>query len=93
MHDFVSAKFDANADKDNWEQTRDKVYERYQVQGVAGYRYKYPWDSGINFASSIVSLLYGEGDYKKTIRIGTLAGWDSNNPTATWGGLLGLLCF
>ena len=67
------------------------MYERYQVNGIAGYEYKYPWDAGINFASSIVSLLYGEGDYKKTVRIGTLAGWDSDNPTATWGGLLGLL--
>jgi hypothetical protein len=91
MYDFVKAEYDGNADKDNWEETRDKVYERYQVQGTAGYDYKYPWDAGINFASSMVSLLYGEGDYKKTIRIGTLAGWDSDNPTATWGGLLGLL--
>jgi hypothetical protein len=91
MYDFVKAEYDGNADTDNWEETRDKVYERYQVQGTAGYDYKYPWDAGINFASSIVSLLYGEGDYKTTIRIGTLAGWDSDNPTATWGGLLGLL--
>ena len=91
MYDFVKAEYDGNEDKDNWEDTRNKVYERYQVNGTAGYEYKYPWDAGINFASSIVSLLYGEGDYKKTIRIGTLAGWDSDNPTATWGGLLGLL--
>lgn len=91
MFDFVKAEYDSNEDKDDWEATRHKVYERYQVNGIAGYEYKYPWDAGINFASSIVSLLYGEGDYKKTIRIGTLAGWDSDNPTATWGGLLGLL--
>lgn len=89
MYDFVKAEYEDN--KDNWEDTRDKVYKRYQVNGAAGYEYKYPWDAGINFASSIVSLLYGEGDYKRTIRIGTLAGWDADNPTATWGGLLGLL--
>ena len=91
MYDFVKAEYDGNNDKNNWEDTRNKVYERYQVNGTAGYRYKYPWDAGINFASSIVSLLYGEGDYKRTVRIGTLAGWDSDNPTATWGGMLGLL--
>ena len=28
---------------------------------------------------------------KETIKIGTLAGWDSDNPTATWGGLLGFI--
>ena len=27
----------------------------------------------------------------KTIKIGTLAGWDSDNPTATWGGLIGFI--
>lgn len=91
MYDFVKAAYDANQDKNNWELTRDQLAQRYQHQVTAGYKYKYPWDSGINFAASIVSLLYGEGDYKKTIRIGSMCGWDSDNPTATWGGLLGLL--
>ena len=40
-------------------------------------------------AASIVSLMYGEGDFKKTVQIAVLAGWDSDNPAATWGGLLG----
>ena len=39
----------------------------------------------------MVSLFYGEGDLKETIKIGTLAGWDSDNPTATWGGLIGFM--
>ena len=43
------------------------------------------------FASSLVSLFYGEGDLKETIKIGTLAGWDSDNPTSTWGGLIGFI--
>ncbi|PCJ90958.1 MAG: heme biosynthesis protein HemY [Flavobacteriaceae bacterium] len=91
MFDFVKKEYELNPDKNNWEETRDKLYERYQAKSTAGYTYKYAWDAGINFASSIVSLLYGEGDYKRTIQIGTLTGWDSDNPTATWGGLLGLL--
>ena len=91
MYDFVKVAYANNPDKENWEKTRDEVANRYQYSVTAGYHYKYPWDSGINFAASIVSLLYGEGDYKKTIRIGAMSGWDSDNPTATWGGLLGLL--
>ncbi|MBT8185786.1 MAG: ADP-ribosylglycohydrolase family protein [Eudoraea sp.] len=91
MYDFVKASYDSNEDKDNWEKTRDEVAGRYQYSNTAGYQYQYPWDSGINFAASMVSLFYGEGDYKKTIRIGAMCGWDSDNPTATWGGLLGLL--
>ena len=38
-----------------------------------------------------MSLFYGEGDIKETIKIGVLTGWDSDNPTATWGGLLGFM--
>ena len=47
--------------------------------------------SGINFAASLVSLFYGGGDLKETIKIATLCGWDSDNPAATWGGLLGFM--
>ena len=36
-------------------------------------------------------MFYGQGDLKRTIQIGTLVGWDSDNPTATWGGLLGFI--
>ena len=65
MYDFVKASYEANPDKDNWEKTRDEVARRYQHDNTAGYQYKYPWDSGINFAASIISLFYGEGNYKK----------------------------
>ena len=91
MYDFVRDSYEKNEDKDNWEKTRDEVALRYQHSITVGYHYKYPWDAGINFAASMVSLFYGEGDYKKTIKIGAMCGWDSDNPTATWGGLLGLL--
>ena len=91
MYDFVKEEYYLNSDKDDWELTRDRVAKRYQYELNAGYKYNYPWDSGINFAASMVSLFYGEGDYKKTIRIGSMCGWDSDNPTSTWGGLLGLL--
>ncbi len=91
MYDFIKNEYEHNPDKDNWEHTRDALFERYQVAREDGYDRYSLVDSGINFASSLVSLFYGEGDFKKTIRIGTLSGWDSDNPTATWGGLLGLL--
>jgi hypothetical protein len=95
MFDFVKSRYLANVP---WEQTRDEVYQRYQVEQADGYditsKNRYCngcFAAGINFASSIVSLLYGEGDLKETIKIGALAGWDSDNPTATWGGLLGFM--
>ncbi|MDG1904880.1 MAG: ADP-ribosylglycohydrolase family protein [Arenicella sp.] len=91
MYDFVLASYSQNPDKDDWEKTRDAIYQAYQVEGRAGYKYKQPFDAGINFAASLVSLFYGQGDLLRTIKIGTLAGWDSDNPTATWGGLLGFM--
>ncbi len=91
MYDFVAAAYQENPDKTDWESTRDELYQRYQVGGEAGYVYQQPFDALINFGASLVSLFYGEGDFRRTIRIGCLAGWDADNPTATWGGLLGFV--
>ena len=90
MHDFVKSRYDAGVP---WEQARDDVYTRYQVEQQDGYDVapRNPVASGINFAASIVSLLFGEGDYQETVKIAVLAGWDSDNPAATWGGLLGFM--
>ena len=95
MYDFVKSRYQDNIP---WEQARDEVYQRYQVEQMDGYDMSSQelycngcFAAGINFSASIVSLLYGEGDIKETIKIGALAGWDSDNPTATWGGLLGFM--
>ncbi|MBT8049050.1 MAG: ADP-ribosylglycohydrolase family protein [Xanthomonadales bacterium] len=95
MFDFVKGRYLAGVP---WEQARDEVYVRYQVEQRDGYdvtsRNLYCngcFASGINFASSMVSLFYGEGDFSETVKIAVLAGWDSDNPAATWGGLLGFI--
>lgn len=95
MYEFVKAKYEEGI---SWEQARDSVYYRYQVNQLDGYdltgRNLYCngcFAAGINFAASLVSLFYGEGDLIETIKIGSLAGWDSDNPTATWGGLIGFM--
>ncbi len=95
MYDFVKSLYYAGVP---WETTRDSIYQRYQVKQADGYDITSQnlycngcFAAGINFAASLVSLFYGEGDFIDTVKIGTLAGWDSDNPTATWGGLLGFL--
>ena len=95
MYDFVKKQY---YDGIPWETIRDNVYQRYQVEQKDGYdltsrnmRCNACAAAGINFAASIVSLFAGEGDLKETIKIGSLAGWDSDNPTATWGGLIGFM--
>lgn len=95
MFDFVLMHYNQ---KTPWEVTRDQLHEKYQIRQEDGYHWATTdkncngcFAAGINFGASIVSLLYGEGDIKETIKIGALAGWDSDNPTATWGGLLGFM--
>jgi hypothetical protein len=95
MYDFVK---DLHQSGIPWEEARDQVYVRYQVEQQDGYditsRNSYCngcFASGINFAASIISLLYGGGDFQETVKIAVLTGWDSDNPAATWGGLLGFM--
>ena len=95
MYDFVKRLYN---DGLPWETIRDSVYVRYQVEQKDGYditsrnlKCNGCFAAGINFAASIVSLFAGEGDLKETIKIGSLMGWDSDNPTATWGGLIGFM--
>ena len=95
MYDFVKSQYD---DGLAWETIRDNVYVRYQVEQKDGYDITSRnlncngcFAAGINFAASLVSLFAGEGDLKETIKMGSLMGWDSDNPTATWGGLIGFM--
>ena len=95
MYHFVK---DLHASGIPWEAARDSLHERYQVRMEDGYDIpgREPacngcFAAGINFGASLVSLFYGKGDIKETIKIGVLCGWDSDNPTATWGGLLGFM--
>lgn len=95
MYDYVTQLHDSGIP---WEQARDLIYQRYQINQEDGYDISSKqlycngcFAAGINFAASIISLHYGEGDIKQTIKIGSLAGWDSDNPTATWGGLIGFM--
>ena len=95
MYDYVFNLYQFGI---TWEQARDSIYKRYQVDQLDGYKITAQnlhcngcFAAGINYAASLISWFYGEGDIKETIKIGTLAGWDSDNPTATWGGLLGFI--
>ncbi|MBN8430996.1 ADP-ribosylglycohydrolase family protein [Microbulbifer salipaludis] len=95
MYEYVKEQYQR---KVPWEEVRNGLYERYQVKGAAGYdlgtRNLYCngcFAAGINFGASLISLFYGEGSYQQTVRLAVLMGWDSDNPAATWGGLLGFI--
>ena len=95
MYDYVKGQY---LEGKSWEEARDNVYKRYQVESKDGYNITSKklycngcFAAGINFAASLISLFWGEGNLKRTIKIGTLTGWDSDNPTSTWGGLIGFI--
>tara|TARA_B100000575_G_scaffold61220_1_gene46605 strand:- start:649 stop:1992 length:1344 start_codon:yes stop_codon:yes gene_type:complete len=95
MYDFVKKQYNEGLP---WETIRDNVYIRYQVEEKDGYditsrnlKCNGCFAAGINFAASLISLFAGDGDLKETVKLGSLMGWDSDNPTATWGGLIGFM--
>jgi ADP-ribosylglycohydrolase len=74
----------------DWRATRRKLYDEFQGAQSSG-RY-YNWvESTINTGATVLALLYGQGDFKQTVRIAVLAGWDCDCNPATAGGLLGII--
>ncbi|WP_437737547.1 ADP-ribosylglycohydrolase family protein [Sorangium sp. So ce1335] len=90
--DFVLSAYLASEDRDDWESVRDAIARRYQEQArTHGFVYRGFTESAINLATGTMALLFGEGSFRRTVQIGTLSGWDSDNGTATMGALVALL--
>jgi ADP-ribosylglycohydrolase len=68
----------------NWRQTRHLIKQAYDDDPMW-------WASKVNFASTLMALLYGKGELRPTITIAALAGWDADNNMTTAAGLLGLI--
>ena len=76
---------------DNWRDTRKEIHEKY-------YRYKKgSYEAPVSVVSclnnglcGIMAILYGQGDYMKTVGIASSAGYDCDNQAATCGALIGV---
>ncbi|HFC11495.1 MAG TPA: ADP-ribosylglycohydrolase family protein, partial [Anaerolineae bacterium] len=73
-----------SANPDDWRITRQLIRDNYDDAPEW-------WASKVNFATTIMALLYGDGDLLKTINIAGLAGWDADNNMTTSAGLLGII--
>lgn len=81
---------DANDGSLDWRAARRRLYDKYQ--GAESFGRYYNWvESTINAGATVLALLYGQGDFKQTVQIAILAGWDSDCNPATAGGLLGIV--
>jgi hypothetical protein len=72
----------------DWRTTRRLVKEKYsRHNGAMRDRNGYE----LNTASTIAALLYGEGDFVKTLTTAFNFGWDADNNAATAGTIIGLI--
>lgn len=69
---------------DDWRSTRRLIRDAYDTDTEF-------WASRVNYAVTIMALLYGGGDLRHTINIAGLAGWDADNNMTTTAGLLGVI--
>lgn len=79
------------AENSDWKETRKLIHENYYTN-IDGFEVPYPVAGAIiNGLSGIMALLYGDGDFTKTVGIAVTAGYDCDNQAATVGGLLGVI--
>jgi hypothetical protein len=74
---------------DNWRQARKEIAEKYYVNEPL--QTKTIWNANLNAACGILALLYGQGDFQKTLDLSCAMGFDADNQAATMCGLLGLM--
>lgn len=84
---YVADKADSLLD---WRATQEKIWDKYYGADSKG-RYRNWIESTINTGLTTMAILYGEGDFKETVEIGVLGGFDCDCNPATAGGLIGLI--
>lgn len=81
-----------HAQDGDWRATRKKIHDKYYAYKKGSYEAPVSVVSSlVNGLTGILAVLYGEGDYMKTVGIATSAGYDCDNQAATAGGLMGVL--
>ena len=87
--DFVKEQYAMYPE--NWQQARKKVCDKYYV--IEDYNH-HSWaavDATLNGALGIMALLYGQGDFQRTLDYACAFGMDADNQAATMCGLLGVV--
>jgi ADP-ribosylglycohydrolase len=69
----------------DWRVTRERIVEQYGYKDYIGNCHMVP-----NHALIILGLLYGEGDFQKSLMICNTAGWDTDCNSGNLGCLLGI---
>jgi hypothetical protein len=73
----------------DWKAARAEMARRYYHDEPADS--KTIWNANLNGAAGILALLYGGGDFQKTLDSACAMGFDADNQAATMSGLIGLI--
>ncbi|MDD5556394.1 MAG: ADP-ribosylglycohydrolase family protein [bacterium] len=70
----------------DWKATREKIARKWQ--DAKGHRAE---SAVLNGAAVVIALLYSGGDFDAAVRIGTMAGWDTDCNASSAGGIIGII--
>jgi hypothetical protein len=73
---------------DDWRKARREMAARYHRDEPL--ETKTIWNANLNGAAGILALLYGAGDFQKTLDLACAMGFDADNQAATMAGLVAL---
>ncbi|HKJ66784.1 MAG TPA: ADP-ribosylglycohydrolase family protein [bacterium] len=71
----------------DWRAARKEMADKYYHNEPVDT--KTIWNANLNGACGILALLYGDGDFQKTLDLSCAIGFDADNQAATMAGLLG----
>ncbi len=71
---------------DDWEKSHEQIDAKWAPEGSEKQRRVFP-----NNAVNALALLYGEGDFEKTISIAVMAGWDTDTNAGDVGPVMGVI--
>jgi hypothetical protein len=74
---------------DDWKAARQAMAKQYYHDEPA--ESKTIWNANLNAAAGVLAMLYGEGDFQKTLDLSCAMGFDADNQAATVAGLLGIV--
>jgi hypothetical protein len=73
----------------DWKAARREMAEKYYLREPEETRTI--WNANLNGACGILALLYGDGDFQRTLDLACSIGFDADNQAATMAGLIGVI--
>jgi hypothetical protein len=73
----------------DWKAARKEMAQKYYLDEPE--MTKTVWNANLNGACAVLAMLYGEGDFQRTLDLSCAIGFDCDNQAATIAGLLGVV--